>query len=296
MGPAILAVCLNILAGAAIVPAARAQAETGTLCTRAYLDSNANGFFEAGERLFDGASVSVAGGALARPALYTTRVVDMPECIDALDPGLYTVSVTAPEGAQLTSPGYILAGLGAGQKLTVEVGLSDNGSGRMASLCASLYEDVDRDGTREEGDDLVRAGRFTRVEAASGRVVGTHQAQGLEPYCFYDLQASSYWIFSDLPDGWVLATQQRWQMTPLLGSTGHLDFGAYREDPAVSRGSTGSRPSWFLGLVLILAIVLPLVLGSISAATLVLTTLIWHELRWRHLLALSLAHSLSQTD
>ena len=100
-----------------------AQTDTGTLCVRAYRDRNGNGFFDSGEGLVEGAYVVLESPSLDRPARYTTGLSETPECVDALKPDLYTVTVQPPNNLVATTPAQLQIRVQANARLTVEAGV-----------------------------------------------------------------------------------------------------------------------------------------------------------------------------
>jgi hypothetical protein len=206
-----------------------AQTDTGTLCVRVYDDRNANGFFDSGEGFVDGAIVSLSSPELTHPATYTTGITDRPECVDALLPGLFGVSVRPPDGSMPTSPADLQIQVNAGEKVTVEVGLAVLISAEPASVCVSVYSDLDGNGMLDEGEEPMEGGKIALVDVNASNAVGDYVTNGGEPFCFEDVPQSRYRVSVTLPGEWTPTTKQEWEFPLAAGSTIHLEFGARLE-------------------------------------------------------------------
>lgn len=255
-----------------------AQEETGALCVRVYADRDANGFFDSGERLVQGAIVKLSSPALDHPATYTTGIADTPECVDYLKPGLYAVSVRPPEGATATTPTELQIQVIAGEKLTVEVGLrtATSDSDYFADICGAAFSDLNGDGTRDEGERLVGGGTITAVDLSTGAAVGTLDLDGDAPVCFSRLVAGDYHVAATLPPGWKKTTQSDWELALAAGSTANLEFGA--QPGSVETGQSEypyNDPQFWLAVVLVIGMA---VTPFIALASLVLNIIILRRL------------------
>src|SRR5574341_369345 len=76
------------------------QAEAGRICLSLFEDTNENGLREADELLLQGGTLNIEGRFTNT---YQTDDTSEPFCVDHLTPGDYEVSVTVPEGYQVTT-------------------------------------------------------------------------------------------------------------------------------------------------------------------------------------------------
>ena len=230
-----------------------AQTDTGTLCVRVYSDRNANGFFDSGEGLVDGAIVSLSSPELTHPATYTPGITVRPECVDALLPGLYGVSVRPPDGSLPTSPTDLQIQVNASEKVTVEVGLAVASAIGQASVCVSIYSDLDGNGMPDEGETPVEGGEIILFDVYAGNAMGDYMTNGNEPFSFEDLPQSRYRVSVTLPVGWTPTTRQDWEFLLPTERTVQLEFGAQHALADSQMSIPYDEPP--LWLIIVLAIV-----------------------------------------
>ncbi|NCC35899.1 MAG: calcium-binding protein, partial [Chloroflexia bacterium] len=188
-----------------------------TLGDRVWQDTNSDGLQTSGEAGFADVTVTLDGrtGAGATVSLTTTTDATGFYTFTTLAPGTYTVTVTAPEGYVFTqrnvgndatrdndadATGVMSSTiLASGQiDLTWDAGLY-----QRSSLGDRVWDDRNANGVQDEGE-LGIAGVTVTLYAADGTTVlraTTTDNDGL--YRFDELEAGSYIIGFDLPDGFV---------------------------------------------------------------------------------------------
>ncbi|WP_374359966.1 SdrD B-like domain-containing protein [Pseudoduganella danionis] len=166
-----------------------------TVGDRVWEDSNGNGQQDSGEQGIDGALVSLKDASGKVVSTVTTH--DGGQYSFTVDPGTYSVSVSAPNGYVATSgnPGD------AGTAVSLKAGQTnadvDFGYYRPASLGDKVWIDANRDGVQDAGEAGVAGVKVVLLDA-SGKPTGavaTTDASG--NYSFNDLKPGTYSVQFD---------------------------------------------------------------------------------------------------
>jgi len=108
------------------------------------------------------------------------------------------------------------------------------------SICVTLYNDANGNGTLDTGEGLVSEGQFALLDLANSTTLQTYTTDGAsEPYCFQQLASGNYRITSTLPGGYKATTRSDWDLALAAGSSAVLEFGAQSTGEATG-GDTGS--------------------------------------------------------
>jgi len=178
-----------------------------TVGDRVWEDSNGNGLQDSGEAGIDGALVSLKDASGKVISTLTTH--DGGQYSFTVDPGTYSVSVSAPDGfvAATGNPGA------DGSSVSLKAGAVnsdiDFGYYRPATLGDRVWIDADRNGVQDAGEAGV-AGVKVMLLDAGGKPTGavaTTDANG--NYSFNDLKPGTYSVQFDkttLPANYVFTT------------------------------------------------------------------------------------------
>ncbi|MEL7232978.1 MAG: LysM peptidoglycan-binding domain-containing protein [Chloroflexota bacterium] len=94
-----------------------------------------------------------------------------------------------------------------------------------ASVCVSLFEDINQNRLRESNEVLLEGGMVTINSGDSA--VGTYETNGTsEPYCFSELEAGEYVAVVDAPAGYGLTTPNQLRLPLTSGTSLNIEFGA----------------------------------------------------------------------
>jgi hypothetical protein len=94
-----------------------------------------------------------------------------------------------------------------------------------ASVCVTLFNDVNQNRIQEDGEDLL-AGGSVAINSGS-ESVGDYETDGAsEPHCFTELAAGDYLAVAGAPDGYGLTTPNQLRLEVYPGATINVAFGA----------------------------------------------------------------------
>ncbi len=93
-----------------------------------------------------------------------------------------------------------------------------------ASVCVLSFDDVNGNGLRELGENLLPYAVFTIADEK--HVVDSYSSDGLnEPHCFHGLEPRTYFISELNPPGYESTSPDRWGVTLAGGSMVEIEFG-----------------------------------------------------------------------
>jgi LysM repeat protein len=108
-----------------------------------------------------------------------------------------------------------------------------------AAICLTAFEDLDRDGVRDEGEPLRAGVAFTVYNTQA--VVANHVTDGhSEPACLR-LPPGEYRVTRSVLSGEALTTAGDWALSLSAGSELHQDFGSFMGE-AQAAPTAGSQP------------------------------------------------------
>ncbi len=113
-----------------------------------------------------------------------------------------------------------------------------------AAICLSAFDDLDRNGVRDEGEPLRAAVAFTIYNTQA--VVANYITDGRsEPKCVTGLSPGEYRITRSVAPGEILTTGGNWTLTLAAGSELHQAFGSFFAEPqtATPAGAALSGPA-----------------------------------------------------
>ena len=172
---------------------------------------------------------------------------------EGLPAGSYRVRQAARDGWTCSLPSGCAHEVDLGQ---TDAAGRDFGAWRTARIVGTVFEDVDRDGTRDSGEPA-RSRRTLYLDAdGDGARDGEEQSvsSGADgTYSFEGLRPGTWIVREALPDGWHCSAPDPCGHTVALRSGGELsgrDFGSWREpepappvEPAVPRPPTIGPPT-----------------------------------------------------
>ncbi len=98
-------------------------------------------------------------------------------------------------------------------------------SSTTASVCVTLFNDVDQNRIQEQGEDLLKGGTISIQNGATS--AGTYETDGVsDPHCFEGLQPGEYTALASAPDGFGLTTPDQLRLVINPGTTINVAFGA----------------------------------------------------------------------
>ncbi|WP_348697802.1 SdrD B-like domain-containing protein [Duganella fentianensis] len=178
-----------------------------TVGDRVWEDANGNGQQDAGEQGIDGAQVSLKDASGKVISTVTTH--DGGQYSFTVDPGTYSVSVSAPNGFVATTGNPGTAGTAVSLKAGQTNAEIDFGYYRPATLGDKVWIDANRDGVQDASEAGVAGVKVVLLDA-SGKPTGavaTTDANG--NYSFNDLKPGTYSVQFDkatLPANYVFTT------------------------------------------------------------------------------------------
>ena len=116
-----------------------------------------------------------------------------------------------------------------------------------ASVCVSLFEDVNQNRLREAGEDLLADGEIL-LNTAAGEQAAIYTTNGeSEPHCFGDLDPAEYTAVVRPPSGFGLTTPNNLRLPLTSGTSLNIEFGAAEglqvaEVPANPDAETADTP------------------------------------------------------
>ncbi|MQA18776.1 SdrD B-like domain-containing protein [Rugamonas rivuli] len=210
-----------------------------TVGDRVWEDTNGNGVQDSGELGLDGVKVDLKDASGHVVSTVTTH--DGGQYSFTVDPGTYSVSVTAPAG-------FVATGQGAGGNavdsdidasgntaaITLTPGQNnadvDAGFYRPATLGDKVWYDSNRDGVQDAGEAGVAGVKVVLLDASGNPTGATATTDANGNYSFNDLKPSTYSVQFDkatLPANYVFT------------SAGQGGNGATDSDANVNTGKTG---------------------------------------------------------
>lgn len=98
-----------------------------------------------------------------------------------------------------------------------------------ASVCVAMFDDLNQNGLREEGEALL-AGGTVEVITPNNVIVGSHTTDGVsEPFCINDLDMGEYIAVASAPEGYSLTMAQQVRLAPSENT--QIAFGASQSAP-----------------------------------------------------------------
>jgi protocatechuate 3,4-dioxygenase beta subunit len=229
--------------------------QQATLGDRVWEDSNGNGVQDAGEAGIDGVKVDLKDSL--GNVVGSTVSHDGGKYSFTVDPGTYSIAVTAPSGYGVTAQGQganaaadsDINAAGSSANVTLTAAQSnanvDAGLYKFAELGDTVWSDANRNGLQDNGE-TGRAGVKVTLLDATGKAVGTATTDVDGHYLFNNLKPGSYSVQFDkttLGTGYAfssvhagsngavdsdadIATGQTQQVTLASGASNHdLDAG-----------------------------------------------------------------------
>jgi len=93
-----------------------------------------------------------------------------------------------------------------------------------ASVCVLSFDDLNGNGLRDLGEDLLPYAAFTISDA--WHVIDSYSSNGInEPHCFYGLEPGTYFVSELNPPGYESITPDSWGVALSGGSTVDIEFG-----------------------------------------------------------------------
>jgi LysM repeat protein len=94
-----------------------------------------------------------------------------------------------------------------------------------ASVCVTLFNDLNQNRIQEAGEDLLAGGSVAINSGVDS--VGAYETDGAsEPHCFTELAAGDYLAVAGAPDGYGLTTPEQLRLEVYPGATINVAFGA----------------------------------------------------------------------
>ncbi|OEZ59057.1 SdrD B-like domain-containing protein [Duganella sp. HH105] len=210
-----------------------------TVGDRVWEDSNGNGVQDSGELGLDGVKVDLKDASGHVVSSVTTH--DGGQYSFTVDPGTYSVSVTAPAGFVATGQGAggnaVDSDIDAGGNtaaITLTPGQNnadvDAGFYRPATLGDKVWYDTNRDGVQDAGEAGVAGVKVVLLDASGNPTGATATTDANGNYSFNDLKPGTYSVQFDkatLPANY------------LFTSAGQGGNGATDSDANVNTGKTG---------------------------------------------------------
>ncbi|MEM1334058.1 MAG: SdrD B-like domain-containing protein, partial [Actinomycetota bacterium] len=185
--------------GADVLTADVGYRTTGSIGDLVWDDLDGDGLRDPGEPGIPGVVVTLGGDATSS----TVTGVGGVYVFDALEPGDYSVTITVPSGAMVTTAG---AGTQTVELLSgASVSTLDFGIAYGASIGDLVWSDVDASGSRDTGEDGL-GGVVVELRDASNTIVATDTTDGSGAYSFTGLAPATYTVTIDdttLPVGAV---------------------------------------------------------------------------------------------
>lgn len=120
------------------------------------------------------------------------------------------------------------------------------------NLCVLLFNDRNGDSIRQEEEPSIPNGAIS-VSNRSGTVSMTAETEdGLDPYCFEQLDEGDYTVTVAVPEGYNPTTVTNYALTLEAGDETYLDFGAQANSVTLEEEAlvpTGGGKSPLLGIV-----------------------------------------------
>lgn len=182
-----------------------------------FVDENGNGRLDPGEPGIEGAVLVAGGKQVASGAGGRFR-------FPPLDPGVYTVALERlPRGLRSEVVFPIGVEVVLAQRTILEIPCA-----RLGEITGRVYEDGDRTGTRDPGEEGLR--RVRVILEREGVPVGEAYTDPKGAFSFPDLPGGAYevWVdLSSLPDRYELTTPERVAVDLTPGAAVEVSIGAW---------------------------------------------------------------------
>lgn len=97
------------------------------------------------------------------------------------------------------------------------------------TLCAKIYEDLNGNALREEGESAVAGGSLTLIDAASGAPVQAYTTQaGEDQHCFEGIAPGVYTLAAAPPAGYNATTSANMRLEVQPSASVNIEFGAQK--------------------------------------------------------------------
>jgi LysM repeat protein len=133
-----------------------------------------------------------------------------------IDPNAPTATTSPPAGAATATPAQAAAAGG--------------------TVCALIFDDVNGNGRRDDGEGPLAGGQLAVVETSTGQPVQAYLTTGAEdkPHCFENLPAAQYTISAAPPQGYNSTRANSTTLEVAAGSLSNMEFGAQRGSASAS--------------------------------------------------------------
>ena len=123
----------------------------GSICLKAFADTNQNGLHDAGESLQGGVAFTITNGETVVSNYITTGDETAPFCIEGLATGTYRVSRSKAENELLTTPGDWAVSVADGQAQELSFGSYEDAETAVAAASAEEATEKEPDSESAEG-------------------------------------------------------------------------------------------------------------------------------------------------
>jgi LysM repeat protein len=120
------------------------------------------------------------------------------------------------------------------------------------TLCVSMFDDINGDGTWQQGSEGLMGGGQISVALTDGTEMASYTTDGInEPHCFDNLPAGDYSIAAAAPNGYNPTAKMNKPLTLAPGDVAHVSFSVQTSHSNPDGGGGGSFVLGLIGIALL---------------------------------------------